>query len=81
MGLARKLCDIMDQLLPGGRPHASLITQVEDRKGHDFRYAIDSRKLQRELHWSPSYDFEQALRETVAFYSERMSVCGQVVDV
>lgn len=45
-----------------------LITYVADRAGHDFRYAIDSSKLQRELGWSPSLQFEEGIRRTVEWY-------------
>lgn len=45
-----------------------LITFVRDRAGHDLRYAIDSTKLQRELGWRPSVDFEEGLRRTVRWY-------------
>ncbi len=46
----------------------SLITHVTDRKGHDLRYAIDSRKLQRELGWEPSLQFEEGIEKTVRWY-------------
>ncbi len=46
----------------------SLITNVTDRKGHDLRYAIDSRKLQRELGWEPSLQFEEGIEKTVRWY-------------
>lgn len=72
LDLAHHLCKIMDQLKPASQPHASLITMVEDRKGHDFRYAINSQKIEKELHWSPAYTFESALSETVAFYCESL---------
>lgn len=67
--LIRLLCDIMDEKL--GRKKGSsaeLITFVKDRAGHDRRYAIDSSKLQQELGWKPSVDFEQGLRNTVEWY-------------
>lgn len=65
------LCKIMDQKL--GRPEgesAKLITFVKDRAGHDMRYAIDSSKLQRELGWVPSLQFEEGLEKTVEWYLE-----------
>jgi dTDP-glucose 4,6-dehydratase len=67
--LIRKLCDIMDRKL--GRVHdesARLITFVKDRAGHDLRYAIDSGKLQKELGWKPSLQFEEGLEKTVDWY-------------
>ncbi len=55
------------------RPAAEILEQitfVEDRKGHDFRYAIDFSKIQRELGWSPKHSFQQGLRETIRWYLE-----------
>ncbi|MCG8376479.1 MAG: dTDP-glucose 4,6-dehydratase [Chlorobiales bacterium] len=69
--LIRLLCCIMDRKL--GRPEGEsekLITWVTDRAGHDFRYAIDSSKIQRELGWAPSLQFEEGLEKTVDWYLE-----------
>ena len=64
------ICALMDRLRPrtGGAPHAGLITFVRDRPGHDFRYAIDAAKIQRELGFAPSVDFVAGLERTVAWY-------------
>ncbi len=69
--LIRKLCEIMDSKL-GRDPGTSekLISFVKDRAGHDLRYAIDSSKLQKELGWSPSLQFEEGLEKTVDWYLE-----------
>jgi len=67
--LIHLLCNIMDKKL--GRAlgeSAKLITFVKDRAGHDMRYAIDSSKLQRELGWQPSLQFEEGLEKTVDWY-------------
>jgi dTDP-glucose 4,6-dehydratase len=67
--LIHLLCRIMDERL--GRAEgtsAGLITYVKDRAGHDMRYAIDSGKLQRELGWQPSLQFEEGLSRTVNWY-------------
>jgi len=69
ISLIRELCKIMDRKL--NRPKdtsAQLITFVKDRAGHDLRYAIDSSKLQRELEWKPSLQFEEGLEKTVDWY-------------
>lgn len=67
--LVHLLCSIMDEKL--GRAQgdsATLITFVKDRAGHDQRYAIDASKINRELGWSPSLQFEEGLRQTVDWY-------------
>ena len=48
----------------------SLISYVQDRPGHDRRYAIDNTKITTQLGWKPSYTFEQGIRETIAWYLE-----------
>jgi len=62
------LCGIMDALHPEGAPHSKLITYVKDRPGHDRRYAVDCGKLQAELGWKPSENFEGGIRKTVEWY-------------
>lgn len=66
------LCDLLEEMAPGkpsGVEHyRDLITYVQDRPGHDLRYAIDASKIQRELGWSPRETFESGLRKTVAWY-------------
>lgn len=67
--LVHLLCKIMDTKL--GRPEgasAKLITYVKDRPGHDLRYAIDATKLNKELGWKPSLQFEEGLEKTVDWY-------------
>lgn len=68
--IATYICEIMDDLKPrkGGVSYKELITYVEDRKGHDLRYAIDSTKAKKELGFKPSAKFETLLRRTVEFY-------------
>ena len=66
------VCALLDELKPGAAPYASLITYVKDRPGHDRRYAIDARKIERELGWKPKESFETGIRKTVQWYLERM---------
>lgn len=67
--LIQLLCRIMDKKLKREEgTSAKLITYVKDRAGHDLRYAIDSSKLQRELGWTPSLQFEEGLEKTVDWY-------------
>jgi dTDP-glucose 4,6-dehydratase len=65
------VCDLLDELRPRAEgPHRELITFVTDRVGHDRRYAIDARKIERELHWRPAESFQSGVRKTVAWYFE-----------
>lgn len=69
LDLVEKLCDIMDTKL--GRPEGEsrkLITFVTDRAGHDKRYAIDASKIENDLGWTPSLQFEEGLEKTVDWY-------------
>ncbi len=68
--IVRTLCAVLDQKAPnsGHAPHASLITFVADRPGHDRRYAMDTGKIRRELGWRPRYDLESGLERTVEWY-------------
>ncbi len=71
--VVRAICDTLDELRPGATPRRELISFVTDRPGHDRRYAIDARKIERELGWTPSVAFEQGLRETIAWYLDNLA--------
>ncbi|MGE9549665.1 dTDP-glucose 4,6-dehydratase [Erwinia amylovora] len=62
------VCALLDELQPTEGRYADLITYVNDRPGHDRRYAIDSSKIQRDLGWKPQETFESGLRKTVQWY-------------
>jgi dTDP-glucose 4,6-dehydratase len=68
--VVRTLCALLDELQPrsDGQSYATQMTFVKDRPGHDRRYAIDARKLERELGWRPQETFETGLRKTVQWY-------------
>jgi dTDP-glucose 4,6-dehydratase len=68
--IIRTICSILDELRPDDPvvPHAELITFIKDRPGHDRRYAIDARKIERELGWKPRETFESGIRKTVDWY-------------
>jgi len=78
--LIHKLCDLMDELMPDSihRPHRDLITFVEDRPGHDERYAMDFSKLTDELGWTPRTSLEDGLRETVSWYLNNQTWCNAI---
>jgi len=68
--IVHTVCALLDELRPraDGQSYATQITHVKDRPGHDRRYAIDARKLERELGWKPAETFETGIRKTVQWY-------------
>ena len=68
--IVRTICAILDELRPKEAAYSDQITFVEDRPGHDFRYAIDPERVRRELGWRPSVTLEEGLRRTVQWYLE-----------
>ncbi len=69
--IVERICDLVDEMQPN-RPGSrrELITFVKDRPGHDRRYAMDARKMERELGWKPKETFESGIRKTVRWYLE-----------
>jgi dTDP-glucose 4,6-dehydratase len=77
--LVRQLCALLDELRPGADgPYERLIRYVEDRKGHDLRYAIDASRIARELGWTPQETFETGIRKTVLWYLDHLDWCRSV---
>jgi dTDP-glucose 4,6-dehydratase len=76
------LCDMLDELRPkeNGSSYREQIAFVEDRPGHDRRYAIDAGKIKRELGWAPQETFETGLRKTVQWYLDHQKWCQRVRD-
>ncbi|MCU7373149.1 dTDP-glucose 4,6-dehydratase [Paucibacter sp. O1-1] len=67
--IVKTVCALLDELRPDpAGPYARLITYVTDRPGHDRRYAIDARKIERELGWRPAETFDTGIRKTVQWY-------------
>ncbi len=67
--IVRTVCALLDELRPDSAgPYSRLITYVTDRPGHDRRYAIDARKIERELGWRPAETFDTGIRKTVQWY-------------
>jgi len=71
--IAHTICRMLDDVLPrgGGKTYADLITFVQDRPGHDRRYAIDPSKIEGELGWKPEESFETGLQKTISWYIRR----------
>ncbi|WP_428311570.1 dTDP-glucose 4,6-dehydratase [Hydrocarboniphaga sp.] len=80
LDLVHYLCDLLDELLPDSphRPHRQLMRFVQDRRGHDQRYAIDAGKIQRELGWTPRETFETGIRKTVVWYLQNLEWCREI---
>jgi len=77
--IVKTVCALLDELRPDpAGPYARLITYVADRPGHDRRYAIDARKIERELGWRPAETFASGIRKTVQWY---LANPGWVADV
>ena len=68
--IVHTLCDLLDELQPraDGQSYRRQISHVQDRPGHDRRYAIDARKIERELGWRPAETFDTGIRKTVQWY-------------
>lgn len=66
--VVRRICTVLDKLVPGNRPREELIEFVTDRPGHDARYAIDATKLETELGWRAREDFDSGIEKTVQWY-------------
>jgi dTDP-glucose 4,6-dehydratase len=77
--IVKTVCALLDELQPDANgPYARLITHVTDRPGHDRRYAIDARKIERELGWRPAETFDTGIRKTVAWYLAHTDWVAQV---
>ena len=82
LNVVHTVCDILDELKPDARfkKRRELIKFVQDRPGHDMRYAIDASKITRELGWKPKENFASGIRKTVKWYLENLDWCKRVQD-
>ncbi len=80
LDIVHTVCALLDELQPrrDGKPYKEQITYVTDRPGHDRRYAIDARKIERELGWTPAETFDSGIRKTVLWYLENQDWVGNV---
>ncbi|HEX5686741.1 MAG TPA: dTDP-glucose 4,6-dehydratase [Ideonella sp.] len=77
--IVKTICALLDELRPDpAGPYARLITHVTDRPGHDRRYAIDARKIERELGWRPAETFDSGIRKTVQWYLDHADWVAEV---
>ena len=73
------LCDVLDELRPQAQSYRGLISFVQDRPGHDLRYAINASKIERELGWKPQETFASGIRKTVQWYLDNSAWVSHVV--
>ena len=78
------VCEILDELSPskfnGIKKYEQLITFVDDRAGHDFRYAIDATKIANELNWIPNETFKTGIKKTIEWYLKNKIWCDRIKD-
>jgi dTDP-glucose 4,6-dehydratase len=82
--VVRTICNLLEELAPekptGVKRYEDLITYVEDRPGHDMRYAIDATKIKNELGWVPEETFESGIRKTVQWYLDNPAWWQRIKD-
>tara|TARA_B100000427_G_C15498676_1_gene591027 strand:- start:49 stop:1128 length:1080 start_codon:yes stop_codon:yes gene_type:complete len=80
ISIVEYICKILDKLKPrvDGSSYNTLINFVDDRPGHDNRYAIDSSKIERELGWTSKYSFEESMQKTIQWYMDNLEWCDEV---
>ena len=81
--VVKYICSLLDELSPrnDGISYAEQIVYVQDRPGHDLRYAIDPSKIEKELGWTPAETFESGLRKTVEWYlNNKDTWCANVLN-
>lgn len=78
--VVKTICAILDELVPLNTKRSALITHVNDRPGHDMRYAIDASKIQQDLGWVPLETFDSGIKKTVQWYLDNQEWCRHVQD-
>jgi dTDP-glucose 4,6-dehydratase len=82
--VVKTVCSILDELVPsklnGIEQYGQLITYVDDRAGHDVRYAIDATKITNELNWTPDETFATGIKKTIEWYVDNKTWCEHVQD-
>ncbi|MFT5418641.1 MAG: dTDP-glucose 4,6-dehydratase, partial [Gammaproteobacteria bacterium] len=78
--IVKTVCRILDERLPTASPREQLITYVQDRAGHDRRYAINAEKIKSALSWEPDFTFEEGIVQTIDWYLASAQWCDRVRD-
>ena len=79
--IVKTICKELDELKPIDTKYEKLIEYVDDRSGHDVRYAIDANKISNELDWEPEETFETGIKKTVKWYLDNLDWCRSVMNV
>ena len=74
------VCQILDKLKPASKPYADQIEYVDDRPGHDFRYAMNIEKISAELNWQPAENFATGIEKTVRWYLDNPKWWQAILD-
>jgi dTDP-glucose 4,6-dehydratase len=74
------ICDTLNELVPKKANYRDQITFVTDRPGHDFRYAIDASKIEKELGWTPKETFDSGIKKTIQWYLDNIDWCEAVTE-
>ncbi len=74
------ICELLNEMVPNVNPYSNLIKYVEDRPGHDFRYAINSRFIKKEIGWEPKTDIIDGLKNTINWYFRNMDWCNKILE-
>ena len=80
MEVVHTICDTLNELVSKGENYRDQITFVTDRPGHDFRYAIDASKIEKELGWTPEESFESGIKKTIQWYLDNIDWCEAVTE-
>lgn len=78
--VVKTICSILNEIVPRKNCYSDLIVHVDDRPGHDMRYAIDATKIQKELGWKPVETFETGIRKTIEWYISNQKWCNDIQD-
>ena len=78
--IVEMICEILDKQLPREKSHKHLIKFVKNRPGHDYRYAMNSTLIKKDLGWEPIHKFEYTLKETILWYLKNQSWCKSTLE-
>ena len=78
--LIKIVCELLNEIVPISNPYSNLIKFVEDRPGHDFRYAINSSFIKKEIGWEPKTNIIDGLKNTINWYLRNIDWCNKILE-